>query len=46
MGNICRSPTADGIMTALVRKAGLADVIEVDSAGTVTKRWSVPAPTH
>lgn len=39
MGNICRSPTADGIMTALVREAGLADVIEVDSAGT--SAWHV-----
>ena len=34
MGNICRSPTADGIMRQLVADAGLANAIEVDSAGT------------
>lgn len=32
-GNICRSPTADGVMRAKVRQAGLS--IEVDSAGTL-----------
>jgi len=34
MGNICRSPTAEGVMRALVQKAGLTDSIELDSAGT------------
>lgn len=34
LGNICRSPAADGIMRRLVEKAGLCDSIEVDSAGT------------
>jgi protein-tyrosine phosphatase len=34
MGNICRSPTADGVMTALVKQKGLEGRIEVDSAGT------------
>ena len=34
MGNICRSPTADGIMRQLVADAGLAHAVEVDSAGT------------
>ena len=34
MGNICRSPTAEGVMRALVREAGLEAEIEVDSAGT------------
>lgn len=34
LGNICRSPTADGIMHALVEQAGLSDRIQVDSAGT------------
>ncbi|MGX7681477.1 low molecular weight protein-tyrosine-phosphatase [Jatrophihabitans sp. DSM 45814] len=33
-GNICRSPTAEVVFTALVQKAGLADEIVVDSAGT------------
>jgi len=33
-GNICRSPTAEGIMQQLVHEAGLARLIEIDSAGT------------
>lgn len=32
-GNICRSPTADGIMRARIAEAGLADRISCDSAG-------------
>jgi protein-tyrosine phosphatase len=34
MGNICRSPTAEGVMRALLREQGLDDVVQVDSAGT------------
>lgn len=34
LGNICRSPAAEGIMRRLVADAGLEGVIEVDSAGT------------
>ena len=34
LGNICRSPTAEGVMRHLVREAGLEDAVEVDSAGT------------
>lgn len=34
MGNICRSPTAEGIFRAQVREAGLASHIASDSAGT------------
>ena len=34
MGNICRSPTAQGVFERLVREAGLEEQIEVDSAGT------------
>lgn len=34
LGNICRSPTADGVMQHLVREAGLADRIVIESAGT------------
>lgn len=33
-GNICRSPTAEGVFRALVARSGLGDRIEVDSAGT------------
>jgi protein-tyrosine phosphatase len=34
LGNICRSPTAEGVMRRLVREAGLEDRITIDSAGT------------
>ncbi|WP_058557485.1 low molecular weight protein-tyrosine-phosphatase [Thiohalocapsa sp. ML1] len=34
MGNICRSPTAQGVFRKLVEDAGLVDRIEIDSAGT------------
>jgi protein-tyrosine phosphatase len=34
LGNICRSPTAEGVMRHLVREAGLEDQITIDSAGT------------
>lgn len=33
-GNICRSPTADGVFRHLVREAGLETHVRVDSAGT------------
>jgi len=34
MGNICRSPVAQGVFEDVARREGLADVIRVDSAGT------------
>ncbi len=34
MGNICRSPTAEGVFRHHVLQAGLADRIVIDSAGT------------
>src|SRR5262245_33443417 len=34
LGNICRSPTAHGVMERLVADAGLASAIAIDSAGT------------
>lgn len=42
LGNICRSPTAEGVMRALVERAGLAGRIEIDSAGTGA--WHVGEP--
>ncbi len=33
-GNICRSPTAEGVFRALAAREGLADRISTDSAGT------------
>lgn len=34
MGNICRSPTAEGVFTRKVTEAGLISRIRIDSAGT------------
>ena len=34
MGNICRSPTAEGVFRHKVEQAGHSDRIEIDSAGT------------
>ncbi|MGY3256791.1 low molecular weight protein-tyrosine-phosphatase [Pseudomonas chlororaphis] len=34
LGNICRSPTAEGVLRHKLREAGLADRVEVASAGT------------
>jgi protein-tyrosine phosphatase len=34
LGNICRSPTAEGVMANLLAKHGLADRVTIDSAGT------------
>jgi protein-tyrosine phosphatase len=34
LGNICRSPTAEGVMAHLVAQADLSREVEVDSAGT------------
>ena len=35
MGNICRSPCAEGIMNYLIKQQGLENEIECDSAGTI-----------
>ncbi|MDO8214111.1 low molecular weight protein-tyrosine-phosphatase [Conexibacter sp. CPCC 206217] len=42
LGNICRSPTAEAVMTRLVAEAGLAGEIELESAGT--GGWHVGSP--
>lgn len=34
MGNICRSPTAQGVFERMVSEAGLAEFVQIDSAGT------------
>jgi protein-tyrosine phosphatase len=42
MGNICRSPTAHGVFRDRVARAGWADRVRVDSAGT--HGWHEGAP--
>ncbi len=34
LGNICRSPTAEGVFRRYVEQAGLSEKITIDSAGT------------
>lgn len=33
-GNICRSPTAEGVLRHLIQQRGLAELFHLDSAGT------------
>jgi protein-tyrosine phosphatase len=42
MGNICRSPLAQGVFESVLRREGLEDLIFVDSAGT--GGWYVGSP--
>ncbi len=44
LGNICRSPTAEGVFQHLVDEAGLSEYFEVDSAGTGA--WHVGEPAN
>lgn len=39
LGNICRSPTAHGVMLSRLSEEGLEDQVEVDSAGTAS--WHI-----
>lgn len=34
MGNVCRSPIAEGVFRKMVRDAGLEDIVQIASAGT------------
>ena len=43
MGNICRSPAAEGAFRDLVDKAGLSDEFMIDSAGTGAWHEGEPA---
>lgn len=42
LGNICRSPTAEGVLRQKLQRAGLADNVQVASAGTGD--WHVGKP--
>jgi protein-tyrosine phosphatase len=43
MGNICRSPTAEGVFRYYAEQAGLADRLHIDSAGTHAYHVGEPA---
>lgn len=45
MGNICRSPTAEGVLRHKLREAGLDELVVVDSAGTHAYHVGEP-PDH
>jgi protein-tyrosine phosphatase len=42
LGNICRSPLAEGVLRALAEQKGLALALEIDSAGTGA--WHIGDP--
>ncbi|MCR4376755.1 MAG: low molecular weight phosphotyrosine protein phosphatase [Rhodospirillales bacterium] len=42
LGNICRSPTAEGIFRDLIEREGLADHFTIDSAGTAAYHVGSP----
>ncbi|MCU7846071.1 MAG: low molecular weight phosphotyrosine protein phosphatase [Candidatus Thiodiazotropha sp. (ex Monitilora ramsayi)] len=42
MGNICRSPTAQGVFRALIEREGLGSRILTDSAGTIAYHVGEP----
>jgi protein-tyrosine phosphatase len=42
MGNICRSPTAQGVLRAKLQAAGLGGLVSVDSAGTINTHAGEP----
>lgn len=42
LGNICRSPTAEGVFRTLIAREGLADRVSIDSAGTAA--WHIGKP--
>lgn len=44
LGNICRSPTAEGIFQHLVNKRGLQPYFYIDSAGT--SAWHIGEPAN
>lgn len=43
LGNICRSPTAEGVFQHLVNEQGLQSFFEIDSAGTAAYHVGQPA---
>jgi len=43
MGNICRSPSGEAVMNAVIEKNGLSDKIKCDSSGTLGYHTGEPA---
>ncbi|MCA9174995.1 MAG: low molecular weight phosphotyrosine protein phosphatase [Planctomycetales bacterium] len=43
MGNICRSPTGEGVLQSLAEQRGIASQLHIDSAGTIGYHTGNPA---
>ncbi|KGN71710.1 low molecular weight protein-tyrosine-phosphatase [Porphyromonas sp. COT-239 OH1446] len=46
LGNICRSPSAEGVFSAYVAQEGLSELFEIDSAGTSAHHEGEPADSR
>ena len=46
MGNICRSPTGEGVFRHYVAQSGHAEQIQIDSAGTIGYHSGSPADSR
>lgn len=46
MGNICRSPTGEGVLQSQINERSMADRIAVDSAGTIGYHSGNPADSR
>lgn len=46
LGNICRSPTGEGVLKHLVEQQGLEDRVFIDSAGTIGYHDGNPADSR
>ncbi|XP_034929704.1 uncharacterized protein [Populus alba] len=46
LGNICRSPAAEGVFTDIVNKRGLDSKFKIDSAGTINYHEGNPADSR
>jgi len=43
LGNICRSPAAEGVFNTFIQREGLTEILECDSAGTSAFHLGEPA---
>lgn len=46
MGNICRSPAAEGVFRKMVADAGMGEQFQIDSAGTIGYHSGHPADSR
>lgn len=46
LGNICRSPTGEGVLQSIVDQQGISEKISIDSAGTIGYHDGKPADSR